>query len=257
MNQPTIPVQPERPSSGFKRTTLYYVLSLAILATVIYLARHFVAHAKNATFLTNGLVAYYPLNGNAHDASGNGKDGEVAGATPCPDRFGKASSAYSFNGVDNYIRFGEVPLNQVDNWTISAWINPASIDQFGTAVCLGHDDGNTGDGIAFGLNQDCYTPGNHLDGTLGGVTWADSGYEFPAANQWYHVVMLRTNGATMYYVNGVPTPREYTDAPVLPTAFTIGSSTGIRFFNGQIGEVRIYDRALSAAEVNQLYLQSN
>ena len=42
--------------------------------------------------------AYYPFNGNANDESGDGHNGTVYGATLCPDRFGIADSAYSFDG---------------------------------------------------------------------------------------------------------------------------------------------------------------
>ena len=55
------------------------------------------------SFLTNGLVAYYPFNGNANDASGNGSDGVVVGALPAMDRFGTTNGCYSFNGNSQYI----------------------------------------------------------------------------------------------------------------------------------------------------------
>jgi hypothetical protein len=51
---------------------------------------------------TNGLVAYYPFNGNANDASGNGNNGVVNGATLTTDRFGDVGKAYSFDGNSNY-----------------------------------------------------------------------------------------------------------------------------------------------------------
>lgn len=52
---------------------------------------------------TNGLVGYWPFNGNANDESGNGNNGTVNGATLTSDRFGSTNAAYSFNGVSNYI----------------------------------------------------------------------------------------------------------------------------------------------------------
>jgi hypothetical protein len=53
--------------------------------------------------LNDGLVAYYPFNGNANDKSGNGNHGTVHGATLTEDRFGNADSAYNFDGVYDYI----------------------------------------------------------------------------------------------------------------------------------------------------------
>ncbi|MBF0574179.1 MAG: hypothetical protein HQK69_10565 [Desulfamplus sp.] len=55
------------------------------------------AHAD----LSDGLVAYYPFNGNANDESGNGNNGTVDGATMTADRNGNANSAYSFDGVNS------------------------------------------------------------------------------------------------------------------------------------------------------------
>jgi hypothetical protein len=49
---------------------------------------------------TNGLVGYWPFNGNANDISGNGNNGTVNGATLTTDRFGNTNSAYSFDGND-------------------------------------------------------------------------------------------------------------------------------------------------------------
>jgi hypothetical protein len=189
---------------------------------------------NTSAFVKAGLVAYYPFSGNANDASGNKNVGRVIGAIPCKDRFGKANSAFSFNGVDNYVSFESAPLKQIDNWTLSAWINPTSTNQYAMA-------------------KDNYYPGNHLTGVLGGVKWIASGYTFLSPSVWYHVVMLRTNGITKFYVNGIQTVSTESSVPIAPTAFTIGSATRCRFFNGMIDDVRIYGRALSDSEVQQLY----
>ena len=53
---------------------------------------------------TNGLVGYWPFNGNANDESGNGNHGTVNGATLSSDRNGAANSAYDFDGVSNFIK---------------------------------------------------------------------------------------------------------------------------------------------------------
>ena len=160
-----------------------------------------------------------------------------------------------FNGIDNYINFDQIPLSQQsDDWTISAWINPSTLDQHAMAICLGFDDSNDGNGYEFGISGDNYASGNDLDGILGGVMWIYSGYTFPAPNTWYHIVMLRRDGVTRLYVDGAQTPTVDYDTPRLPTAFTIGSGSGVRFFHGAIDDVRIYKRALSDAEVFDLYL---
>ena len=56
---------------------------------------------------TNGLVAYYPFNGNANDYSLNANNGTVIDATLTADRFGNTNSAYQFNGNGSYIYFNQ------------------------------------------------------------------------------------------------------------------------------------------------------
>lgn len=207
--------------------------------------------SKNSTpvppFGNEGLVAYYSLNGNARDAVMHTNEGIVNDAL-------HKNSAFSFDGRNSHIKFESIPLNQIDNWSLSAWINPTSVHQYSMILCLGHDDGNTGDGFAFGFSApDHYSLGNKLFGVLGGVEWIDSGYVFKSPKHWYHIVMLRRDGITRFFVNGMPTENTSSRTPIVPSAFTIGSATGIRFFNGMINDVRIYNRALSDSEVNELY----
>ncbi len=234
---------------------------LGIVATVIVLAALITAvwfgysKIKFHQFVEKGLVAYYPLNGNADDASGNGNNGSVVGAKSCKDRFGNANAAFRFNGVDNYISFKSVPLTKLDNWSLSAWMNPSSINQYAMVVCLGFDDGNTGDGFAFGITTGSFNPGNHLTGVLGGVKWIPTEYTFSSPDVWYHVVMLRNDGVTKFYVNGVQTANTESSTPLAPTTFTIGSASGIRFFKGMIDDVRIYNRALSDSEIQSIYAE--
>jgi hypothetical protein len=224
-------------------------LAMALLAILL-------THAAAQPFLTNGLVAYYPFNGNANDASGKGNDGTVNGATLTSDRFGIANSAYSFNGTNNYIGFAGVPTTQVDNWTMTAWVQPASLSQVGIAVALGYDDGSSANGYSFGLLNAVgpgFVPGNQLYVIFDGLGQLFSGFDFTSTNQWYQVVMLRDSGVTKFYVDGALTPNSTTATPYAPSAFRIGSENGIRFFNGAIDDVRIYNRALASNEVAQLY----
>ncbi|HSY17586.1 MAG TPA: hypothetical protein VK815_04590, partial [Candidatus Acidoferrales bacterium] len=76
------------------------------------------------SFLTNGLVAYYPFNGNAHDSSGCHNNGSVIGATLTPDRFGNPNSAYQFVGDGSTcILIPDSPsLDMAGNVTLTAWV---------------------------------------------------------------------------------------------------------------------------------------
>ena len=68
-----------------------------------------------------GLTAYYPFNGNADDASGNGNDGVNQGAALTSDRFGHKNSAYHFAG-GAYIRIPDLFSDAVSGFTFAAWV---------------------------------------------------------------------------------------------------------------------------------------
>ena len=69
--------------------------------------------------LTQGLVAYYPFNGNANDESGNGRNGTVNGPSLTTDRNGSSNSAYSFSG--NTITLSDADSKASEPRTISLW----------------------------------------------------------------------------------------------------------------------------------------
>ena len=73
---------------------------------------------------TNGLVGYWPFNGNANDESGNGNHGTVNGAMLSTDRNGKANSAFDFNGINQYIKVNNSnTLQNISTISISIWLN--------------------------------------------------------------------------------------------------------------------------------------
>ncbi len=88
---------------------------VAILAIILGLA----VQVQAQSFLTNGLVLYYPFDGNANDASGNGNNGTVEGATLTTDRFGNPNSAYYFNGVNNDILVPECVFGKWQKSTLT------------------------------------------------------------------------------------------------------------------------------------------
>jgi hypothetical protein len=70
---------------------------------------------------TNGLVGYWPFNGNANDESGNGNNGTVYGATLTTDRFGNVNSAYSFDGIQYILTNFSGVLGNNDR-TLTFWV---------------------------------------------------------------------------------------------------------------------------------------
>jgi len=208
------------------------------------------------TFITNGLVAYYPFNGNARDASGNGNNGTVYGATLTTDRFGFATNAYLFNGVNDYIQVGDTPTLTMTNFlTISAWIKPGS---------------------ASGAQMIVNKEGQYWLATIDGVLVCAlasasstvfyeyaSAFQVTASSEWSQVVMDFNQGALALWVNGISITNfnvnnQIGSVSAVGHDFRIGARQQTQlasneWFDGSIGDVRIYNRALSDTEIQQLY----
>lgn len=231
------------------------ILSQVIVTALLTI---FLTNADGQTFLTNGLVAYYPFNGNAKDASGNGNDGIVQGATLTTDRFGVPNSAYYFDGVSSGIKIPDTLLDPVvDGFTFSAWVGTDSSPYTGTYTILhtGTDAGEAVMQIISGENA------------FGPVLNTHTGYyvSSPAnANSVTHVVGVYIKGQNIsIYTNGalaniVPIP----DGTLwLEPDYPLYSAIGVYDFapspylnfRGELDDIRIYSRALSSSEVAELY----
>ncbi|RMF63822.1 MAG: LamG domain-containing protein, partial [Bacteroidetes bacterium] len=211
----------------------------------------------------DGLVAYYPFNGNANDESGNGHDGTVNGATLTSDRFGRDDVAYSFDGNNDYIEVPSDPGFTMSEISISAWI------------WLDRDIGNeqarivnrqsTSGGLEawgleiFGNNYASSGPGNKLafhanTGTDAANTISPTLLE---TGRWYHVVGTSDGIEARLYINGVldiTAPAPGSLDPNNNADIVIGK-TGPQsnfYFPGIIDDIRIYNRALSETEVAEL-----
>ena len=103
-----------------------------ILLVLVLLFIQFTVEAQVPSNVpTNGLVGWWPFNGNANDESGNGHNGLVYRATLTNDRSGNSNSAYQFDFVGS--RFGQqnkeiyIPYSPSFNsssLTVSVWVKP-------------------------------------------------------------------------------------------------------------------------------------
>jgi len=209
---------------------------------------------------TNGLVLYYPFNGNAQDASGNGNNGTVQGATLTTNRFGVPESAFHFNGtssailVPNYV-FGPT----VTGATVSVWIT--TDDQSYTNQLVIYVKSPVDGGMAMGtLPPGVFSFGAELPPNV----WYTANATNPILPSTVtHVVGVYQMGQNAsLYLNGVlvaqtsPLP----DTNLFTQSFTVTSALGAfeeggvyQFFHGNMEDFRIYNRALSGSEVQQLY----
>lgn len=219
------------------------------------------------------LVANYPFAGNANDVSGNGNNGTVSGATLTTDRFGNANSAYSFNGSSDYINIGHSAAMKKYNsdFTIAAWVNPASFSSNYQSMIVSNR-GSSGQGAAFAL-LGALNSGNQgriasiISG--GGSATQVIGTEVLNTGTWYFVVLtFKYNGSNSndvkLYVNGVlkasSTQKDIADPGLLDTYIGYepsGSSPVSYHFNGKVDDVKIYNCALSQAQITNMYASEN
>ena len=167
--------------------------------------------------LNEGLVAYYPFNGNANNASGSAPDGSVSGAMLTADRFGMADSAFVFDGVDDYIEVANTGgvFDMTDSWTLACWAKPSSPatdyrdDPLIWKIAISSDELLTGDEDTFLLS---WGSAGQNDVFYTGLERATDGNDFGinsgshAAGSWRHVVGTYDGDYLNIYVDGDPLP---------------------------------------------------
>ena len=206
---------------------------------------------------TDGLVGYWGFDGNADDQSGNGNNGTVNGATLTTDRFGNADSAYSFDGVSNSIQVSN-NANSITNKTFSAWVLLNSLSQSGGGlVSIEMNGSSIFDAIVYNEWNNGW-----MFGSENSTRFSTSNYS-ETDNQWVNITCSYAPNDYRMYRNGVLI-HQTTNHDVLPFvngSFIFGkrhSAGGENaFLNGKIDDIAIYNRALTAAEINQLYIMNS
>ena len=203
--------------------------------------------------LNAGLVALLPLRGSANDVCHPGAKAEVHGATLTTDRHGRGNAAYSFNGEGAFIEFAKNPdYDNAGSVTVTAWVKPHKPASYTAWVSQVGPRWGSQWRLGFGPNTM-----TQWGATTFGTRWTDywvNGGEGLPVDRWVHTAAVfdQTLGELRLYVNG----REVeTDHNLVPWGANQGPiligaqrDDGL-FFNGDVGEVRVYRRALNAAEV--------
>ena len=226
---------------------------------------------SNTVALTTGLVGYWSFDGSqtnfgtntTKDSSGQGNTGTlVSMSTTTSPTIGKIGQALKFNGVASLVSAPDNASIDPSNLTISYWIKfsvPLASQPTAFPVAIGKYNlsTHTGYGIIFAttINSLTFRVG---DGTTLHDDVIPSGVSALFGTGWHHVVGTFNGSTELLYVDGVLkatnagtfTP-SYGGEPLLIGAF---SAAGADDVAGTIDDVRVYNRALSAQEVAQLYL---
>lgn len=203
-----------------------------------------------------GLVAYYPFSGDATDASGNGNDGTVIGATLTTDRFGNPGQAYDFDGFSSYISVPNSPslASPESGLTLNAWFRADAWSSIGSdfGPLLMKSDTSAND-LQYRL---AVTPGG-VNGAVNEFLNSVQGGPTPPFDEWHMATFVVLGDEATVYYDGQPVASGTIDAPILDDSqpLEIGRDTPglLEHFDGAIDEVRVYNRALSAEETELLY----
>jgi N-acetylneuraminic acid mutarotase len=229
-----------------------------------------------------GLVGWWPFNGNANDESGNGNNGTVNGASLSSDRFGIKNSAFSFDGLNDFISTTYMGIAGAQNRTIQFWAkHTQSYDSNKCRSCsympiISYGSNVTGPseiGKGIYCNFNVGATGVGFDGNETNATF--NGTNPVNDNRWHHYVYIMEN------ISNVTTIKIYQDGQLLTkilwtylasnninTKLQVPLQFGIRtyntsgthpsnYFRGEIDDIGFWNRALSTKEVDSLFKSGN
>ncbi len=205
---------------------------------------------------TNGLIGYWPFNGDAQDEIGV-NHGIINGATACHDRFGNTDRAFNFSTSSIYV--DTCVLGNLTEASFSIWLMPDSstLTSIASPLIMGY----------WGVYINRFTSEGRLLAILDGSSLNNSFSDesnFLITNAWTHLVATNDGFTTKLYINGV-LDNSYSET------FTwidnsLGLYLGVRgigngaptdYYNGKLDDFRIYNRALTISEIDSLFNENN
>jgi hypothetical protein len=210
---------------------------------------------------SNGLVGWWPFNGNANDESGNGYNGTVNGSTLTSDRFGSLNNAYSFDGNDDISLNNTSSLAFSNGITFSAWINATTLKMASIVdkmpICPSASTYAPGFRISIRSNGEVHSGSGCYGVGVGAI--ATSAY---SVGNWVFVVgTWEPSGIIKIFINGQSVQSIQTNNSSIncsdPVEIGKGNVTSIyERFEGTIDDIGIWNRALTQQEITNLYNSS-
>jgi hypothetical protein len=235
------------------------LFSLAMMGCALFvMINNVIAQNLPAYLPSNGLVAWYPFNGNANDESGNGNDGMVyPQATLTVDRNNQLNSAFQFNGSTSSAIQSQSPINLTfSGLSASLFFNANNF----LSASSGDQKMISGTGnipFQFGYNNGGVTL--EVYDINGSLTFVTLPYVF-TSNTWNSIAFsVNLSGHIFIYVNGVANDMGVSPASLRVMqsgSFLIGMASSYSWpspFSGKLDDIAIYNRALTPEEITALY----
>jgi len=234
----------------------YFKFKHVLLMLFIFLGLTQISSAD----LSEGLVAYYPFNGNVNDESGNGKDGTVTGASLTSDKNGISDSAYNFDGIDDRITAPTIFEKDQDPLSFTAWLlidNEAEYVSGPIFIECGQISGAHRNSIWINtktnrISFDQFYPAG------GAATLEIDLNKF--RGKWFHFALTKNDDLVSFYINSEQMATvEHTETfsgniPQITSFGALLNDLGWgNFFKGKIDEIRIYNRSLTEEDIQELY----
>ncbi len=218
------------------------------------------AQLYNTNYIPAGAVSWWQAESNALDTYANNNGALTNGATFATGRVG---TAFSFDGTNDYVQIGNpASLRMTNGLTLDAWIYPK-----GDGSGNNSDGNNEGWGGMIMNKEGEYEITRYGDGEIrsaiarpnGTWVWLRSGYYAPL-NAWTHVSVTFNAGIVTLYVNGSARASYNNGATTIGEVasglndFRIGGRQGdSQYFDGLIDEPKVFNTALSSAEIAQIH----
>ncbi len=213
--------------------------------------------AVNVTVNNSNLVAAFGFNENtgtiANDNSGNNNTGTLTNG-PTWSASGRYGAAILFDGTNDLVNINDAnSLDLTNGMTIEAWVNPSNLTGYKTAICKENSTNN----LSYALSPNNNTSGaaNQRPNTrirIGTTTTTVTGTTKLALNTWTHIASTYDGAVLRFYINGTQVSTANVTGNMVTTTnpLRIGGTTALaQYFTGLIDEVRIYNRALTQAQI--------
>ena len=244
--QPAVPIQ-----SRALQTVLIIVIAVLVLAGLGVGGWYGYTHLKLLSghgHLPAGLVALWSGEGNANDSVG-GSIGTLTGSAAYES--GKVGQAFALHGNRDFVNVGNPASLQLQDFTISAWVKRASP----SVVSYG----SYGIGVIYGYGYGGY--GLYLDPSgrpaLSKIGLNETKPDMSITDTAFHHLAVTQSGSTViFYIDGIAYPAPgYDPGFVFSTMAAIGArgDNSDNSFLGLIDEIGVFNRALSAAEIQAIY----
>jgi hypothetical protein len=198
---------------------------------------------------TNGLVGYWPFNGNANDVSGYGNNGSPgSGVTLTFDRFGSTNKAFNFSGNGN-IGLLNLPTTGTQDFTIAGWLRTNHTNGRKGIICWGQDSPNSSTYLFINTSNKLAFDLAYNGGPESPVVITD--------NQWHFVLVTNTSGLMQLYLDGNISGTSLMMSPnINGNNKSIGANitnSGSDNFIGDLDDFGIWNRALTQSEITAYY----